>query len=214
MNTTPKSVWQYGSPEGRAQAIPLRAGPATMSFEPETAFLRHIRIGDHELVRAVYGAVRNRDWTTVPARISNLRFEISNDSFQLGFQADCQKDDLDFHWQGSLSGDAQGKIVYQFDGEARSTFLRNRIGLCVLHPILECSGKPCAVERADGTREQGVFPNHISPHQPFKNIRALSYEVAPGVRVEVRCEGDVFEMEDQRNWTDASFMAGCADITA
>jgi len=45
--------------------IELRAGPLTLSFEPYTAFLRHIRLGDHEVVRAVYAAVRDHNWATV-----------------------------------------------------------------------------------------------------------------------------------------------------
>jgi hypothetical protein len=33
----------------------------------------------------------------------------------------------------------------------------------------------------------------------------LTHEVLPGVKATVRMEGDTFEMEDHRNWTDASF---------
>jgi hypothetical protein len=36
-------------------------------------------------------------------------------------------------------------------------------------------------------------------------IRALSHEAVPGLHVTCRLDGDTFEMEDQRNWTDASF---------
>ena len=36
-------------------------------------------------------------------------------------------------------------------------------------------------------------------------MRAVSYEVTAGVEAEVRFEGEIFEMEDQRNWTDASY---------
>jgi len=36
-------------------------------------------------------------------------------------------------------------------------------------------------------------------------VRAITHEVAPGVRAEVRLLGDVFETEDHRNWTDANF---------
>ena len=36
-------------------------------------------------------------------------------------------------------------------------------------------------------------------------MRAVTHEVAAGVRAEVRCEGEVFETEDQRNYGDASF---------
>jgi hypothetical protein len=33
----------------------------------------------------------------------------------------------------------------------------------------------------------------------------LSVQLPGGVAVDLRCEGDLFELEDQRNWTDASF---------
>ena len=48
------------------------------------------------------------------------------------------------------------------------------------------------------------LPDLIEPWQPFKSIRAITHSVRPGVR-ECRMEGDMFEMEDQRNWSDASY---------
>ena len=45
----------------------------------------------------------------------------------------------------------------------------------------------------------------IDPVQPIMNIRALAHEVAPGLKVTCTMLGDTFEMEDQRNWTDASY---------
>lgn len=183
-----------------------------MLFEPDHAFLRYIRIGDHEIVRAIYAAVRDDNWRTITPRISNLKAVTERDSFHLIFDATCQEVGIDFFWKGSITGDSQGKVIFGFDGEARSTFLRNRIGICVLHPILECAGKPCTVEHPDGSVEPVTFPRYISPHQPFKNIRAISYEPAPGTRSEVRFEGDVFETEDQRNWTDASFKTYCTPL--
>src|SRR5258707_15141553 len=43
-------------------------------------------------------------------------------------------------------------------------------------------------------------------------MRAISHQVAPGVSAEVRFEGDIFEMEDQRNWTDASYKTYCTPL--
>jgi D-apionolactonase len=101
------------------------------------------------------------------------------------------------------------------DGEARSTFLRNRIGFCVLHPMRECAGTAARIEHTDGTLEEAVFPFYIAPQRrvdgqiravhPFEEMQALSHEVMPGVWAETRFAGDVFEMEDQRNWIDASY---------
>jgi hypothetical protein len=87
-------------------------------------------------------------------------------------------------------------------------FQRNRIGICVLHPITECAGQPCLVEHSDGKQESGAFPKLISPWQPFYDVRKISYSVA-GVKGELEFEGDEFEMEDQRNWSDASFKTYC-----
>ena len=40
-----------------------------------------------------------------------------------------------------------------------------------------CAGKPCVVEKADGTVEETRFPAEIAPHQPFLEVRALTHEV-------------------------------------
>ena len=66
-------------------------------------------------------------------------------------------------------------------------------------------GAACVVRHTDGTDETGALPDAISPHQPFFDIAAITHEVAPGVRATVEFAGDVFEMEDQRNWIDASY---------
>lgn len=205
MITLPRNVLYDGSEKPLASSIALRAGPLTMLFEPETAFLRHIRLGDFELCRAIYAAVRDENWSTVSPLITNLQSNLSKDSFELKFDAPCQRGHIDYAWRGHITGAANGQISYTFDGEAKSAFLRNRIGICVLHPITECAGKPLTIEHPDGTTESGVFPQTIAAHQPFKEIRSLFYEVHAGIRAEFRFDGDIFEMEDQRNWGDASF---------
>jgi D-apionolactonase len=200
-----KAVIHYGTETHPTAPLSLRAGNVTMSFDPDSAFLRQVRLGEHEVVRAIYGAVRDRNWDTVPARVMNLIPEIRTDSFCLTFEVECRQGEIDFFWRGLISGETDGTVTCQFDGEARSSFLRNRIGLCVLHPIVECAGRPCIVEHTSGVVEKGEFPRFTSPHQPFKDIRVIRHEAAPGVQSEVWFEGDTFEMEDQRNWTDASF---------
>jgi hypothetical protein len=181
----------------------LRAGPLRMRFQ--NGDLRYIKWGEREILRRVYAAVRDRNWGTVPVQISDLKFEIQAASFQISYEATHREGEIDFVWHGEIVGDETGTIRFTFDGEARSTFLRNRIGICVLHPLRECAGQPCVVEYADGAIESGHFPQLIAPHQPFKNMRAISHEIQPGLSAEVRLEGDIFEIEDQRNWTDGSF---------
>ena len=192
--------------------IELRAGPLEMFFDPEWASVRRIRLGRAEVLRGIYAPVRDEHWGTVPPAVSNLKVEKRDDSFRLSFDAECKRGDIDFAWHGAVSGEADGTVRFTFKGTARSTFLRQRIGLCVLHSIRECVGRPCTVEHTDGSVENGRFPRFISPHQPFRDIRAIRHEVAPGLQAEVRCEGDTFEMEDQRNWTDGSFKTYCTPL--
>jgi hypothetical protein len=113
--------------------------------------------------------------------------------------------EVDFRWKGSLKGTSDGRITYSFNGEAHSSFERMRIGFCLLHAENECAGKSVDRTRPDGTTGTLQFPATVHPEEPVRDIRALEYEAAPGVRIRFSFEGDTFEMEDQRNWTDASF---------
>ncbi|MCS7259528.1 MAG: hypothetical protein NZ765_01935 [Anaerolineae bacterium] len=206
----PKNVLYYGKEEALPEQRLLRAGPLTVVYE--AGDLRYVQYGDQEILRRVYVAVRDRNWGTVLPHLSNIQIEARPDSFRIQYDVENKEGEIDFFWKGSIEGDAQGTITFSMDGIARSTFMRNRIGFCVLHPIKECAGKPCVVERVDGSQEQGTFPFYISPHQPFMDMRAIKHEVVPGLWAKVRFEGDIFEMEDQRNWTDASYKTYCTPL--
>ena len=126
-------------------------------------------------------------------------------SFSISFDSVHQEGKIDFRWHATLRGDDTGKISFAMDGEAHGTFLSNRISLCVLHPLKGCAGRPCTIEKPDGSTEQSLFPEFVAPEQPFLDVRAMTHEVQAGVRARVRFTGEVFETEDQRNWTDASY---------
>jgi len=187
-----------------------------MLFDPATAFLRRICRGDTEVLRGIYAAVRDRNWGTVPPAVTLIESQVADDAFALRFEAECCQDDIHFRWQGELTGAADGTVVFDFDGKALSTFLRNRIGFCVLHPIRECAGARARQTRADGRMVECRFPQAIEPQifgqSSFQNLRALAHEITPGLWAEVNFEGEVFEMEDQRNWTDASFKTYCTPL--
>ncbi len=195
-----------------AKQIELTAGPLTLVFEPEIAFVRYVRAADREILRGIYAAVRNSVWGTVPAQIRNVQVKRNEGGFLLTFTAEHTQNETDFRWIGTLTGTRQGTLKFTFDGKAHSTFQRNRIGFCVLHPMRECAGQPCAIEKTTGETIQGSFPDLIQPHQPFLDIRAIRHTVIPGLEAEVRMEGDTFEMEDHRNWTDANFKTYCTPL--
>ncbi len=190
----------------------LCAGPLRMRFE--NGDLRYIKWGEREILRRVYAAVRDRNWDTIPAQISNLQFSIQEDSFHISYDATHREREIDFVWRGEITGDDAGTIRFIFDGEARSTFLRNRIGFCVLHPA-ELAGQPCRARYANGSEYTTMFPELVAAEQPVRalhDLSAITHEVAPGLWAEVTFSGDLFEMEDQRNWIDASYKTFCTPL--
>lgn len=207
----PKNVLYYGDPQPLPAREEFRAGPVSLQFDAQAGSVHHIRVGNREIIRSIYSALRNPNWGTVAQRLSNLRSETSGGGFRITFDVECRENEIDFLWQGTVTGDAWGTVTFIMDGAARSTFRKNRLGFCVLHPM-DCAGAAARMEKVDGTVEAGAFPRYISPHQPFMGMKAIAHEVAPGLWAEVRFEGDEFEMEDQRNWTDASFKTYCTPL--
>jgi D-apionolactonase len=198
-----------GQPFVSPDPLDVRAGPLNLQYD--SGSIRYIRYGDVEVVRQIYAAVRDQNWGTVPGRLNNLAIETTSESFHISFESLHQQSEIDFRWQGIIVGTSDGVIIFKFSGTAVSQFKRNRIGFCILHPM-ECAGKPVRIEQVDGQLVEDAFPEFIAPHQPFKNIRAIQHEFVPASWAEVRMEGDTFEMEDQRNWIDASFKTYCTPL--
>ncbi len=201
-----------GKDEPLPKQIPLTAGRMTMILEPDLGFLRYLRFGNAEIIRGIYAAVRDRNWGTVAPRVGNVKVESGDGGFQATFDVICKQGNIDFFWRGIVTGETRNRVKFAMEGEARGTFLRNRLGFAILHPITECAGNWCTVHHGDGSKEQGKFPLRVSPHQPFKDMASISHQVAPGVMAHVRFEGETFEMEDHRNWTDASYKTYCTPL--
>lgn len=189
---------------------PLRAGPVTAYLDGVD--LRYICLNNQvELVRRIYVAVRDQNWGTVPAAYSNLTVTAAADHFEISFDARHQEDAIDFRWHGTITGRSDGSITYLMDGLAETDFLWNRIGICVLHPPDE-AGRPFRARTPSGEIE-GLLPEVIGPQRIvdgnkvglFPPFTALTIDLAGNADIHFEFSGDLFEMEDQRNWTDASF---------
>ena len=208
----PKNVLYYGREDPLPRQVELRAGPLSLVYEEGD--LRYVRLGEREVIRRIYVATRDRNWGTLPNVLSNVQMEIAAGAFRISYEVENKQGEIDFFWRGTITGDAQGTLTFAMDGEARSTFMRNRIGFCVLHPA-SCAGAQAVVEHTDGSTEEGDLPIYLvpaQPVQPFADVRAIRHQVTPGVWAELRFSGDVFEMEDQRNWTDASYKTFCTPL--
>jgi len=205
-----KNVLYYGAEEPCPDQVELHAGPLDMVFE--AGDLRWIRLGDHEIARRIYVAVRDRNWDTLANRISNPSIRTGPNRFEIRYDVENREREIDFRWVAHIVGDESGTITFSMRGTAHTAFLKNRIGFCLLHPIKECAGRACRITRQDGAIESGQFPLDISPHQPFLDFQGIAYSVDADTSVQLSFEGDMFEMEDQRNWTDASFKTYCTPL--
>ncbi|REE86198.1 hypothetical protein A8990_11195 [Paenibacillus taihuensis] len=200
---------RYGTAEAMPERKRLQAGPLTAVLED--GGLRYIRYRGQEIVRGIYAAVRDQNWGTIKPVFRHYQVTRRGDSFEVAFVAEHRQGEIEFEWKGSIVGSADGTITYTFDGVAGSSFLRNRIGFCVLHPS-SLAGCPVEVETADGSIVAGTFPERISPDQPFLDMTAIRCKIGEELAAELRFTGELFEMEDQRNWTDASFKTYCTPL--
>ncbi|MFM2405920.1 MAG: hypothetical protein RL223_3800, partial [Pseudomonadota bacterium] len=115
------------------------------------------------------------------------------------------------HGEALIDAAGGGRLTLRVASCARGVLRSARSGLVLLHPAT-LAGTPLAVEHADGRIEATCFPLTISPGQPVFDIRALDWSPGPGWQAQVRLTADLpgrpdaaFEMEDQRNWSDASY---------
>jgi D-apionolactonase len=210
IDSAARNALLHGTTDAPSEMHLLRAGPVTVLLDGVD--LRYVRLGRTELVRRIYAAVRDRNWNTVPGAISGLEVDARDDSFDVRFHVRHTSNDVDFSWDGSISGDAAGRVTASFEGRAERDLEYNRIGLCVHHPWRETAGRPYRARTPEGTIE-GEFPSLIGP-QPV--VDGVIYALFPAYdRLDVllegggsllfEFEGDLWETEDHRNWTDANF---------
>jgi hypothetical protein len=193
----------YGTHEAEEHPVRLTAG--RLSADLANGNLRTIRYDGIEVLRAVSYLVRDRDWGTYSPGIEGLSVEQDKGSFSVRYVARCNgPDDSTLAISVQIAA-TESELIFAAEALSPDGFETNRCGFCILHPIVGIAGSLAKVEHVDGSIDETRFPDQIDPWQPFKDMRAITHQVLPGVLAECRMEGDTFEMEDQRNWSDASY---------
>lgn len=187
----------YGTTEAPAPVQIIRQGDVTL--ELQSGALRHIRVNGTEIIRSVAFLVRDRDWGTVIPELGGVQEQGDSLTLPMTFRTDTALLQVAL----TIQIGAQG-IRVAAKGHVTGDLETNRAGFTVLHPIEGVAGCPATVTHPDGSREDSRFPLLIDPWQPFIDIAALQHR-ANGYAVRCAFSGDVFEMEDQRQWGDASF---------
>ncbi len=185
--------------------------PAPLALGPLTATLRDGGLGavtchGVEVLRALTYPVRNRDWGTCLTRTEAEG--TTPTTYARHFTAT----------DGTFRGTFHARLTAPFtlEAEVTFTFLQdtqvNRAGFTLLHPIRGVAGQPLTIHHPDGTETRTTFPALISPAQPARTIAGLTHSIT-GTAIHIAMTGDVFEMEDQRNWSDASYKTYCRPLS-
>ncbi len=176
-----------------------------VKFDPARGAVSSVQIGMTPFVEDLYPAVRSAHWGTLEIQNAKVRVEEKvGEGAELFWSGDAIEDGkvavkLEVHVTVQES-----EMRYDLIATPQYDFQTCRTGFCVLHNPDEVHAERVVVTHPDGTQTRGAFPTLISPHEPFVDIQRLEHEVA-GHLVSFEFEHEVFEMEDQRNWSDYSY---------
>jgi hypothetical protein len=170
------------------------------------------------LIRRLFVTVRDERWHEVAPEEWFSEFDVLSQTVSIS--ARHVSDLVDFAWQGTLRMAADAReLTFEFTGKVLRDMNVCRLGLVILHPVEWMIGADIYAE--DTKLEPAVhLSNAIAPQpivdglpaamtEPFSRLRV---ENAGLGKLEFRFEGDSFELEDQRNWGDASFKTYCTPL--
>ena len=192
---------------GTAQPVPVRrklnAGPLQATWE--AGGLRNICFDGVEVVRGIDFLSRNEKWGNVQKEITQVYINEQEERFRVSFNLALANGQDRLAGSAEIEGQSSGQLTFSVSLSAETDFATNRTGFTILHPLKHVVGRSVEVTHTDGSQSRQTFPERISPGQPIFNIRSLMHDLEPGPRVSIHLSGAKFEMEDHRNWMDASY---------
>jgi D-apionolactonase len=200
-------VFAFGSIEPPTEPQPVAAGPVSATIVGGA--LRQIRFGAVELVRQIDFPIRDQDWVTLPPQVTLETLEETDGGFR--YERRFEVADGALACRVVYQGSADGVVTATGEATARRDFVTNRSGFTLLHPLRGVVGRPVDVTSPSGAVRRATMPDLIAPAQPIKDIAGLAFDIE-GVRLDIAFTGETFEMEDQRNWSDASFKTYCRPL--
>lgn len=196
--------------ETKSSVRSLRVGPVSVDIVDGDP--RNMRIGGTEVLRRISYPVRDRNWGTFEVMTENE--DMTRGPGAIGYVRTFRE----------RSGAFKGRFEFQVEVDGKTVRCRatvvvvpsadlevNRLGFTVLHPLEGVAGRPMLILHPDGSEEEGAFPAFIATDAPAKDITGLIH-TSGDHQLEFRFEGEVFEMEDQRNWSDASYKTFCRPL--
>jgi D-apionolactonase len=174
--------------------------------------------GGHEFLRRVFVTVRDEEWQETPPHTWISTVDDTDGTAHVEARHTTPR--LDVEWRGTLrlrddarSGD------FEFEAVARRTMSVCRLGLVVLHPVNFMVDARIYAQGPHGSHSIIIARTIASqpivegvPGAMTPSFSALTIEHEGIGRLTLKFEGDLFELEDQRNWGDASFKTYCTPL--
>ncbi len=192
-----------GTDETAPEERRLKAGPLEAILDQGA--LRNITVAGREAIRGIAYVLRDRNWATPIPAIHDLDVTEDDAGFQVTYRGSHETGDERFSFTARIQATTDGTLEFSVEACPSTDWLTNRTGFVVLHPVDGVAGEPVTITHTDGRTSEERFPDLISPSQPFFDIRSMTHRVSGSLTVTCTMEGDAFEAEDQRNWTDASY---------
>jgi D-apionolactonase len=202
------NVIYYGTTEPPLAERKFSAGALTLIISDGA--IRNLSWHGIEVVRGIACPVRDVNWATCISVLADESVTITPGEFEIS--------------QVRLVADSSLRISLIFKGNSNGTFsatavmtasrefITNRAGFTLLHPLRDVAGTSLSVIHPNGSVTSSQFPLLISPEQVTTDISGLRHCVN-GIDTEIMFRGEIFEMEDQRNWSDASFKTYCRPLS-
>ena len=167
------------------------------------AKLLHICLGEIEVWHGVTFLYRDPDWGTPRPVITLIDVTPSDNGFRVRYEGYFPTSPP-INLSVDIEGTADGHVRFAGEAVPAEDIWANRLGLCVMHPM-SVAGAPIEVGHVDGRLSRSTFPTSIPPWPPFMLIRTVRHEYVKNQWARCDFAGDSFELEDQRNNSDASF---------
>ena len=137
----------------------LTTGNLTCMYEAGN--LRCIKYGDTEIVRMIYGAVRDKNWNTITPSVTDELIAEDEKGIAISYTANYNAVGIEYIAAFEIKLRPDNTIEYNMKGNALNSFKKNRIGICVLHPLKSCIGKQLLIVGPAGdsyyTKFSGLF---------------------------------------------------------
>ena len=177
--------------------------------------LRYLEVGGVEVVRRAFVTLRDADWATVEPDDPSLDVTEVDDAVEIAGSAPARSGAIEATCRVRIRVTADA-LEYAVAWEPGSAFAYNRMGLCILHPPELYAGRGYRTTERSGRLPEAIGPQHLADGNPqplFDPFEALEIDVAGLGPCRFAFTGDLFEMEDQRNWSDGSFKTYCTPLS-